>query len=225
MIKRFAILFLLASTSINAQEKKDDYFLESYAINLHPLSVMKGYLPLTVELRLKKRFSIETGPALVTRPYFYFYADIKPQVNTTVDGSFISFVSGEPSYKYQLGWETNIKFYLDRDIWESKYISIFHSYRNTEADLVSITDGRDDIEGYAFYRRNHFGLKYGGRYFINEIIGSAEDSWVYDSYFGFSYSFVESENFFNVPSNDNFDGIVSATWFLHFGISVGILRE
>jgi hypothetical protein len=221
MLKIFAVLFLSASFSITAQQKETNYFLESYSINLHPLGLMKGYMPLTLELRLNQRFSVETGPALVTRPYLYFFGYLKPEVNTFVDNSFTGFVSGEASYRNQLGWETNFKYYFDRDIWESKYIGIFHSYRNTKADLISISDGRDDIKDYAVYRRNHLGFKYGTRYFLNESIGSVGDSWVCDTYIGISYAYIENENF----NYENFFGLGKGNLFLHFGISVGILKE
>jgi hypothetical protein len=200
----------------NAADRK--FLFESYSINLHPITMMKGYLPLTIEMRLSQRISIETGPALVTRPYLYLLSDIKPEVNPDIFVGNILF-PGEVEHNINLGWETSFKFYFDRDIWESAYFSLFHSYRRSSATIKFA--GFEDQE--AFYNRNHFGFKYGRRKFLNERISSAGDNWVMESYVGFSYAAVSSQNYSNV--GEFADIPVLSSIFLHYGISIGYLKE
>jgi len=251
MLKTLIGLFLFAAASLSAQvhpyqinnfsnfeeeapnakpAARESYLFESYSINIHPVTLIKGYMPITIEMRLTQKLSIETGPALVTRPYLYAFPDAKPVIGTDVYefsnngvGSYLG--EGEANYNLNLGWETAIKFYFDRDIWESAYFALFHSYRHTTADLVNLPAGLEDIEDYGFYTRNHVGFKFGKRSFLDERISAAGDNWVVDTYLGLSYAGISSQNFTNTGSNQDDDFAWTRTVFLHYGISIGFLKE
>lgn len=130
------------------------------------------------------------------------------------------YLNGEVSYNYNLGWETALKFYFDKDIWESSYLGIFHSYRRSSADLINISDGSGDIQGYAYFNRSHLGIRYGSRFFLDELWRAGE-RWVIDASYGLSYATWSSENY-AMPFAD-FEALNSV--YLHFGISIGFLTE
>lgn len=249
MRKKITALFILGTLSLTAQLHSNEmakfanlnqaqaeevsasgqsYLFESYSININPLTFIKGYIPLTLEMRIKQKLSIETGPALVTRPYLYFIPDARPALDPYLEGddgiNFTYLGYGEASYHYNLGWESSVKFYFDRDIWESSYFSLFHSYRKTTADLINFDTNIPDRIDHGFYTRNHFGFKFGRRRFLDELFSGASDKIVMDAHLGLSYAVIDSENFINAngPSQElSFLG----NYFLHYGISIGFLQE
>jgi|GEM_PF-6124771 len=218
MIKKIALLMVISCTLAKAQTNNTSYFLESFSVNINPITMVKGYLPLSVEVRLLKRLSLETGPALVTYPYWSYIARPEPIAIYTNPAGIIS--SGDVSYNFNLGWETALKFYFERDIWESKYFGIFHSFRRSSADLVNIGNGVEDIQNHAFYNRNHFGIRYGSRFFLEELFRAGE-RWVVDASLGASHATKRFQNY-SQPSGD-FE--IVRTLYLHFGISIGLLTE
>jgi hypothetical protein len=196
--------------------KTNPYFLESAALSANPLAFIRGYLPLTLEIRISRSFSFESGPALVTYPYFYTNDDNHP----TVDKTYLierNYLPGEFVYGVNLGWESAVKYYFRTNIWRSGYASIFHSYRRTTVNLTQLGDGSPDIQDFAVYSRHHFGFKHGRRFFIFDY----SDSWVADLNIGVSYGLVRSRNFSGVPIDGKFD--FGKNIFLHGGLSIGYL--